>query len=74
VGRFRPGWRRDPRTAAAGIDARCRDGAVRLEGLVDTQEEAEAAAEVSAAVEGARSIDNQLSPAGMARLRLRRGG
>ena len=70
----RAALRRDPRTAGAGITVRCSDGAVRLEGLVDTQEEAEAAADASAAVEGAREIDNQLSPAGMARLRQRRGG
>ena len=70
----RSALRRDPRTAGTSITVECADGTVRLLGIVDTQNEAGAAGELAAAVEGARQVDNQLKPAESAASRYRREG
>jgi cytidylate kinase len=70
----RSALRRDPRTSGSSFGVRCDAGTVSLEGMVDTQDEAEAAADACASVDGARSIDNQLRSASMAGSRYRREG
>ena len=50
------------------------DGVVKLLGMVDTSADANAAAEVARAVEGVKSVDNQLKAAAAAASRFRREG
>jgi len=70
----RSALRRDARTAEVGITVRCIDGVVRLEGVVDTADQAQAVAEVVATVEGVKEVDNQLRSASTAGSRYRREG
>lgn len=70
----RSALRRDPRTAGTSITIECADGVAKLMGIVDSQNEATAAGEVAATVEGARHVDNQLKPANSAASRYRREG
>jgi len=68
----RSSLRRDGRTAGLNIGVDCDGGRVALSGMVDTQREAAAAAEVAAATEGVRDVDNRLKPADMVSSRYRR--
>jgi cytidylate kinase len=70
----RAALRREPRTADTSITVTCDAGRVTLAGVVATQNEAGAAAEVAAAVEGVKDLDNQLKPANTATSRYRRDG
>ena len=70
----RSALRRDERTAAASFTVECADGVAKLAGVVDTQAEANAAADVARAVEGVKSVDNQLKAASTAASRFRREG
>ena len=70
----RAALRRDARTAGTSISVQCDDGQVKLLGVVDSQEEADAAGEIAATGEGVRAVDNQLRPASMAGSRYRREG
>jgi cytidylate kinase len=70
----RSALRRDPRTTDTAITVECGGGVVRLLGVVDTADEALAVAEVAAAAEGARSVDNQLKSAAGSSSRYRREG
>jgi len=70
----RSAMRRDARTTEIGITVRCVDGAIRLEGVVDTAEQAAAAAEIASTVEGVTEVDNQLRSASSAGSRYRREG
>jgi cytidylate kinase len=72
--RVRAALRRDPRTTATSITVESDAGRVKLAGMVDTQSEANTAAEVAAAVEGVKDLDNQLKPANSATSRYRRDG
>ena len=56
----RSALRRDERTADASFTVECTDAVAKLAGVVDTQAEASAAGEVAGAVEGVKSVDNQL--------------
>ena len=68
----RSALRRDPRTTATSITVEAADGGVKLAGVVDTEEEADAARDVAAAVEGVKGVDNQLKPTDTAGSRYRR--
>ena len=70
----RAALRRDARTAGTSISVQCEDGRVKLLGVVDSQEEADAAGEIAATGEGVHAVDNQLRPASMAGSRYRREG
>jgi cytidylate kinase len=70
----RAALRRDARTAAASLVVECRDGIAKLLGVVDTDTESGAAAEIAAAVEGVREVDNRLRSAESATSRYRREG
>jgi cytidylate kinase len=70
----RSALRRDERTAKTHITVECRDGTVFLLGVVDTQAEANAAAEVARGLEGVKAVDNQLKAANSASSRFRREG
>jgi cytidylate kinase len=70
----RSALRRDERTADAAFTVECSDGVAKPLGVVDTQAEANAAAEVARAVEGVKSVDNQLKAASAAASRFRREG
>ncbi len=70
----RAALRRDARTAGTSISVQCVDGQVKLLGVVDSQEEADAAGEIAATGEGVRAVENQLRPASMAGSRYRREG
>lgn len=70
----RSALRRDDRTAATAVTVSCVGGRVTLLGVVDDMDEARAAGEVAASVEGALSVDNQLRPANAAGSRYRREG
>lgn len=70
----RSALRRDARTAPTSIKVACADGHALLQGVVDTPEEAQAAAEVAAGVEGVQAVDNQLKSARSAGSRYRREG
>ena len=59
----RAAMRRDDRTDDTAITIECAEGVVRLRGVVDDPEEAEAATEVAGAVEGARDVKNELRTA-----------
>jgi cytidylate kinase len=68
----RSALRRDGRTAGMSIQVSCDGGRVTLGGVVDTFREAGAAAEVVAATEGVRDVDNQLKSADSVGSRYRR--
>ena len=70
----RAALRRNTRTAGTSISVQCEDGRVKLLGVVDSQEEADAAGEIAATGEGVHAVDNQLRPASMAGSRYRREG
>jgi cytidylate kinase len=70
----RSALRRDERTKSTSVTVACDAGTVRLLGVVDTQDESGAAAQVAAAVEGVRQVDNQLKAANAAGSRFRREG
>jgi cytidylate kinase len=70
----RAALRRDPRTTGTSITVESDAGRVKLAGVVATQGEANAAAEVTAAVEGVKDLDNQLKPTNSATSRYRRDG
>ena len=70
----RSALRRDPRTAATSFTVECQEGLVSLAGMVDTQAEASAAAELAAAVEGVSGVRNQLKASDAATSRFRREG
>jgi len=70
----RSALRRDERTAESSFTVECSDGTAKLLGVVDTQAEAEAAADVTRGVEGVKSVDNQLKAASAAASRFRREG
>jgi cytidylate kinase len=70
----RSALRREARTADVSITVKGEGGVVRLLGVVDSQVQSDAAAQVARAVEGARSVDNQLRAAGAAASRYRREG
>src|SRR6202008_4276887 len=67
----RSALRRDERTAGASFTVECADGVAKLAGVVDTQAEASAAADVARAVEGVKGVDNQLKAASSAASRFR---
>ncbi|HET9470782.1 MAG TPA: cytidylate kinase family protein [Usitatibacter sp.] len=68
----RSALRRDGRTAGMSIHVSCEGGRVTLGGVVDTMRESGAAAEVAAATEGVRDVDNQLKSADAVGSRYRR--
>jgi len=68
----RSALRRDGRTAGMHVTVACDDGRILLAGMVDTEREASAAAEVAAATDGVRDVDNQLRPADSLASRYRR--
>ena len=70
----RSALRREERTAESSFTVECADGVVKLLGVVDTQAEASAAAEVARAVPGVKQVDNQLKAASSAASRFRREG
>jgi cytidylate kinase len=70
----RSALRRDERTKATDFTVHCDGGAATLAGVVDTQDEAMAAGEVAAGVEGVMRVDNQLKAASSAGSRFRREG
>ena len=70
----RAALRREARTADVAITVQGDGGVVRLLGVVDSQVQSDAAAEVARTVEGATSVDNQLRSAGAAGSRYRREG
>jgi len=70
----RSALRRDPRTAATSITVECADGVVSLAGMVETEVESNAAAELAAATEGAAGVRNQLKASDSASSRFRREG
>ena len=70
----RSALRRDARTTDTAITVECVDGNVALTGVVETSDEALAAGEVAAAVEGVRAVDNQLKAASSTTSRYRREG
>ena len=70
----RSALRRDERTLQSSFTVECADGVAKLLGVVDTQAEAQAAADVAGAVEGVKKVDNQLRAASSAASRFRREG
>ena len=70
----RSALRREPRTTDTAITVEVVDGVARLQGVVDTSDEALAAGEVAAAVEGIKAVDNQLKSASGSSSRYRREG
>ena len=68
----RSSLRRDERTARTHFTVECNAGVVSLLGVVDTQNEANAAGEVAKAAEGVKGVDNQLKAANSASSRFRR--
>jgi len=70
----RSALRREARTADVAITVQGDGGVVRLLGVVDSQVQSDAAAEVARTVEGVTSVDNQLRSAGAAGSRYRREG
>ena len=70
----RSAMRRDERTKATDFTVHCDGGTATLSGVVDTEEETKAAAEVAAGVEGVNRVDNQLKAAASAGSRFRREG
>jgi cytidylate kinase len=70
----RSALRRDARTAATSITVQGDAGTARLLGVVETPDEAGAAAEVAAGAEGVKQVDNQLRATNSAGSRYRREG
>jgi cytidylate kinase len=70
----RSALRRDERTAESAFTVEASDGVAKLLGVVDTQAEAAAAADVARAVEGVRQVDNQLKATSSSGSRFRREG
>jgi cytidylate kinase len=70
----RSALRREARTADVAITVQGDGGVVRLLGVVDSPTQSEAVAEVARAVEGVKSVDNQLRAAGATGSRYRREG
>jgi len=70
----RSALRRDERTAEAEFTIQVNDGVAKLMGVVNTQAEANAAADVARSVEGVKDVDNQLKAASAAGSRFRREG
>jgi hypothetical protein len=70
----RSALRREARTADVAITVQGEGGVVRLLGVVDNPAQSEAVAEVAGAVEGVKSVDNQLRAAGATGSRYRREG
>ncbi|HTS83539.1 MAG TPA: cytidylate kinase family protein [Usitatibacter sp.] len=70
----RSALRRDERTAGTHITVECSGGQVRLLGVVDTQNEANAAGAVARGAEGVKDVDNQLKATDSASSRFRREG
>jgi len=70
----RSALRRDERTAGTHITVECSGGLVRLLGVVDTQNEANAAGEVARGADGVKEVDNQLKATNSASSRFRREG
>ena len=70
----RSALRRDARTTDVGIGVSCARGVARLQGMVDSADEAIAASEVAATVDGVHEVDNQLKSAAMTGSRYRREG
>src|SRR5882672_7220454 len=58
----RAALRRDARTTSTSVAIKADAGRLTLAGMVDTQGEANTAAEIAAAVEGVKDLDNQLKP------------
>jgi len=70
----RSSLRRDARTADIAITVECVGGTVSLKGVVESDAQAKAAAEIAAAAEGATGVDNQLRAASSSGSRYRREG
>ncbi|HEY4998629.1 MAG TPA: cytidylate kinase family protein [Usitatibacter sp.] len=70
----RSALRRDERTKTTDFTVQCDAGTVKLLGVVDTQDQAKAAGDVAASVEGVVRVDNQLKAADSAGSRFRREG
>lgn len=70
----RAALRLDKRTTTTSITVECSDGQARLLGVVETQDEANAAREIAAAVEGVKSVANELKSTDSATSRYRREG
>jgi osmotically-inducible protein OsmY len=70
----RAALRRDPRTASTSITVECDQGAAKLAGVVGTEKEVAAAAQVAASVAGVSRVDNQLKSTAGAGSRYRREG
>ncbi len=68
----RSALRREARTADVAITVQGDGGVARLLGVVETQAQSDAAAEVARKVEGVTSVDNQLRSAGAVGSRYRR--
>ena len=60
----RAALRRDSRTAASQVSVQCSDGVVSLSGVLDNDDEVEAAHEVALGVSGVRSVRNLMRTAG----------
>ena len=71
---LRSAMRRDERTSGTEFTMQVNDGVAKLTGVVGTQAEANAAAEVARAVEGIKGVDNQLKATNTAGSRFRREG
>jgi cytidylate kinase len=70
----RAALRREARTTDTAITVEVVGGVARLQGVVDTADEALAAGEVAAAVEGIKAVENQLKSASGSSSRYRREG
>jgi cytidylate kinase len=70
----RAALRLDKRTTATRITVECSDSQARLLGVVETQDDAKAAQEVAAAVEGVKSVASELKSTDSATSRYRREG
>ena len=70
----RAALRRDSRTASTSITVECDQGSAKLSGVVGTEKEVVAAAEVAASVAGGSRVDNQLKSTAGAGSRYRREG
>lgn len=68
----RSALRRDARTAGVAVTVECHDAVAKILGMVDTDEESIVATEVAAAVEGVKSVDNQIRSAASSESRYRR--
>ena len=68
----RSAMRRDPRTANLSVTVQCEDSVVSLIGVVDADDEVQAAQELAAAVPGVENVRNLLRPVLTAGSRYRR--